>query len=298
MSTQRGPSGPSNVLGKLTSNLMGLRRCRRNGGCRVDCEHDRRGDRRLPWETDAYGGWGGHEYHGTEPGTDRTPVVFVHGNQRDACDWEAHSEFFRERGYGGDALWAITFGSGSPSHDEMAAQLDAFVANVRDHTGASSVAVVGHSLGVTGTRYWLHREDRYDWVETVVGLAGANHGTVLSSMAAKTGLTSGTYKMSHFLREDYDELSDHPLAELNTDETPGDIDYYTIRGTEDPLFWNCLESPALEGATNIAVTADHDGVRSSLLSQERIFEWCSGQKPYNLRTLSAAAGEQPERERT
>ncbi|MFD1585919.1 esterase/lipase family protein [Halorientalis brevis] len=298
MSTDRGPAGSPGLLGKLTSNLMELRRCRRRDGCRRDCAHDRTSDARLPWATEGYGGWGGHEHHGTDPGTEQTPVVFVHGNQRDACDWDVHAEFFRNRSYGGDDLWAITFGSGSPSHDEMADQLDAFVARVREYTGASSVAVVSHSLGVTGTRYWLHREDRYDWVDTFVGLAGANHGTVLNSMAVRAGLTTGTYKMSRFLRKDYHRLSEHPLADLNAEETPGDVDYYTLRGTDDPLFWNCLDSPALEGAENVAITADHDGVRASLPAIEHVFEWCSGQKPYNFRALLGSEsddGDEPAR---
>jgi triacylglycerol lipase len=285
MSADRGPAGGPSLWRRLASNMAGLQRCRRNDGCRIDCDHDRTADERLPWDTEDYGGWGGHEYHDTEAGADRTPVVFVHGNQRDACDWEVHADFFTNRAYGGDELWAITFGSGSPSHDAMADQLDHFVANVRDHTGADEVAVVGHSLGVTGLRYWLCRDDRLDWVETFVGLAGANHGTVLSSMAARTGINGGTYKMSQFLRDDYERLDDHPLATLNENETPGDVDYYTLRGTNDPLFWNCAESPALDGAENVAIAADHDGVRTSLTSAEYVFEWCSGEKPYNFRNL-------------
>jgi len=285
MSTHQGSSGSPYLWRQLTSNLAGLRRCRRNGGCRVDCAHDRTADERLPWDTVGYGGWGGHEYHDTAPGTERTPVVFVHGNQRDACDWTAHADFFTNRAYTGDELWAITFGSGSPSHDAMADQLDRFVGNVREYTGADEVAVVGHSLGVTGLRYWMARDDRLDWIETFVGLDGANHGTVLSSYAAKAGLDNGTYKMSHFLRNDYERLGDHPLAVLNRNETPGDVDYYTLRGTNDELFWNCTDSPALEGAENVAIETDHDGVRSSLTSAEYVFEWCSGQKPYNFTNL-------------
>jgi pimeloyl-ACP methyl ester carboxylesterase len=286
MSADQGPSGSPFLWRRLASNLAGLRRCRRNGGCRIDCKHERTADGHLPWRTRTYGGWGGHEYHDTAPGVDRTPVVFVHGNQRDACDWTAYADFFANRTYSGDELWAITFGSGSPSHDAMADQLDDFVGKVRTHTGADEVAVVGHSLGVTGLRYWMHREDRHDWVDTFVGLAGANHGTVLSSYAAKAGLDGGAYKMSHFLRNDYERLGDHPLAVLNEDETPGDTDYYTIRGTDDELFWNCTDSPALEGAEeNVAIATDHDGVRSSLQSAEHVFEWCSGQKPYNFTNL-------------
>jgi len=131
----------------------------------------------------------------------------------------------------------------------------------------------------------MHREDRTDWVETFVGLAGANHGTVLSSLAARAGPSGGTYKMSHFLRDDYERLDDHPLAALNADETPGDVNYYTLRGTEDPLFWNREKGPALEGAENVALVADHDGVRSSLTSAEYVFEWCRGEKPYDLTNL-------------
>jgi pimeloyl-ACP methyl ester carboxylesterase len=209
--------------------------------------------------------------------------VFVHGNQRDACDWREHAEFFLKRGYRGDELWAITFADGSPSHDAMAAQLDHFVARVCERAGVGEVAIVAHSLGVTGARYWLSECDRYDRVETFVGLAGANHGTVLNGWCADAGLTDGTYKMSPFLRADYEYRDDHPLARLNADETPGDVDYYTIRGTEDPLFWRCEESPQLDGATNVALDTDHDGVRTDHSAKEYVFEWVAGFDPYDLR---------------
>jgi pimeloyl-ACP methyl ester carboxylesterase len=249
----------------------------------VACERDRVDDSRLPWDSGGlYGGWGGHEYHGTAAGTERTPVVFVHGNQRDACDWEAHAEFFLKRRYRGDELWALSFRDGSPSHPEMAATLEVFVDRVRRETGADEVALVGHSLGVTGIRWWLSEYDAYDRVETVVGLAGANHGSVLNRWAATAGMQDGTYKMTPFLRDDYDRRDDHPLARLNDDETPGGVDYYTLRGTEDPLFWGCPESPELAGATNVALETGHDGVRTSRRALELTFEWLSGYHPHDL----------------
>jgi pimeloyl-ACP methyl ester carboxylesterase len=270
---------------ELMENLRGLRAARRRGGCSVGCRNERTDDSRLPWDAGGrYGGWGGHAHHGTDPGAERTPVVFVHGNQRDACDWERHAEFFLRRSYGGDALWAVTFREGSPTHPSMAEQLEEFVGRVREETGAERVSVVAHSLGVTGTRYWLYGYDRYDWLESFVGLAGANHGTVLSSWAADAGLTRGTYRMSPFLRADYDDDEDHPLARLNEDETPGDVDYYTVRGTEDPLFWRCADSPSLEGAEeNVVLPVDHDGVRADRRSKELVFEWLSGTHPYDMR---------------
>jgi hypothetical protein len=95
-------------------------------------------------------------------------------------------------------------------------------------------------------------------------------------------MQDGTYKMTPFLRDDYDRRDDHPLARLNDDETPGDVDYYTLRGTEDPLFWGCPESPELAGATNVALETGHDGVRTSRRALELTFEWLSGYHPHDL----------------
>ena len=279
------PTQGLSVPWTILRHLRQLQDAKRQDGCAVDCEFDRADDSRLPWSTDGeYGGWGGHDYHGTEAGTDsdRTPVVFVHGNQRDACDWVQHASFFLQRGYTGDDLWAITFDEGTPSHESMAESLDSFVGEIREHTGAGTVDVVGHSLGVTGLRYWLLSRDRFEWVDTFVGLAGANHGTVLCSWCADAGMNSGPYSSSEFLRADYEETPDHPLSILNLNETPGDVDYYTVRGTDDTLFWRCRDSPVLEGATNVLLETDHDGVRADQAAMEHIYEWVSDAHPYNV----------------
>lgn len=277
-STQGWPFSP-----ELLRNVRELKRARRRGGCATGCERDRTDDERLPWSTDGeYGGWGGHEYHGTDPGSEGTPIVFVHGNQRDACDWERHAEFFLQRGYGGDDLWAVTFGDGTPSHAAMVEELDAFVGSVREYTGAESVDVVAHSLGVTGVRCWLAARNRLPWVDTFVGLAGANHGTVLNTWCADSGLDRGPYRVSEFLRDDHDAVDGHPLARLNENETPGDVEYYTLRGTEDPLFWNCRQSPELEGATNVAIETDHDGVRTERTALEYVYRWTADEHPYDI----------------
>jgi pimeloyl-ACP methyl ester carboxylesterase len=283
MASRRDSRSSASLRQVLSVDYGLIRRCRRNDGCRVDCAHDRTDDSRLPWDTDDYGGWGGHDFHDTEPGVERPPVVFVHGNQRDACDWEPHAEFFLNRSYTGDELWAISFGDGSPTHAEMADQLDEFVAQVCDHTGAETVSVVGHSLGVTGLRYWLAREGCYDRVDSFVGIAGANHGSELFALAVRAGLTDGTYEVCHFLQDGTAEES--PLAALNEDETPGAVDYYTIRGVEDPLFMQRPDSPALDGATNVALETDHDGARESLDSLELVYEWVADESPYNVRTF-------------
>lgn len=267
--SRRGRSGDGGLLSsalmpmQVTSYLQRFGRCKRNGGCQEGCSWNRTDGERLPWDPNGrYGGWGGHQYHRTEPGIEGPPVVFVHGNQRDACDWDEYAEFFRERGFGGDELWAITFRDGTPTHDEMVTQLESFVTEVLERTEAEQVRIVAHSLGVTGARYWMDREERYDSVATFVGLAGPNHGQALSYGSCDT-------------------LLGHPPADLNDgDETPGDVTYYTIRGTNDALFWQCERSPELSGAEeNLALRTDHDGVRTGLESKERIYRWFTGQDP-------------------
>lgn len=252
-------------------------RRRNNGVCGGTCDQARTDATNLPWTPEvSYGGWGGHVYHGTSPGISRPPVIFVHGSKRDACDWELHAEELQSHGYTGDELWAINFQNATESHPAMAEQLDEFVARVRNTTGAAEVALIAHSLGVTGVRHWLDSRDRYDWVSTVIGLAGPNHGLVLAKRANQLGLTSGRYRFSHWLRNDYDTIPDHPLARLNTGtETPGDdVEYYTIRGSKDSLFVGCKESPRLEGAEeNVELPVDHEGTRFSQRARQLIYSW-------------------------
>ena len=255
------------------------------------CDVDRTDDRYLPWDTGgAYGGWGGHEYHATEPGLagGENPVVFVHGNTHDACDWSDHATRFLDRGYRGDQLWAITFAAESPTHDEMARQLEDFVANVRAETGAKTVDVVGHSLGVTGVRVWMadsaifadvdERLDvgigpRYDRVDTFVGCAGANEGTTTCGPGCSRG--SGANRPCGVISTDCNQPGE-PLYVLNNpDETPGDVDYYTLRGNLDYFYADNPDSPKLEGANaNVVLSGRaHNATRASDTAIEFIYQW-------------------------
>lgn len=257
----------------------------------TDCDVDRTDDRYLPFDTEgAYGGWGGHEYHHTDPGlvAGENPVVFVHGNTRDACDWAAHASRYLQRGYGGDQLWAITFENESPTHDEMARQLDDFVRNVLEYTGADTVDVVGHSLGVTGIRFWMADSDefadiddrfdvgigpRYDVVDTFVGCAGANNGTSTCGPGCMQG--PDINRVCGFISPDCDDPGG-PLYELNNpDETPGDVDYYTIAGDADYFFLDNPDSPRLAGANANVVLAGraHNAARASGTAIELIYQW-------------------------
>jgi hypothetical protein len=255
------------------------------------CDVDRTDDRYLPWDTGgAYGGWGGHEYHATEPGLagGENPVVFVHGNTHDGCDWADHATRFLDRGYRGDQLWSITFENESPTHDEMARQLDEFVANVRADTGADTVDVVSHSLGVTGVRVWMadsgefadvdERLDvgigpRYEWVDTFVGCAGANEGTSTCGPGCSRGTAAN--RPCGVISPNCDQPGE-PLYVLNTpDETPGDVDYYTLRGNLDYFYADNSDSPTLDGAdANVLLSGmAHNATRASDTAIEFIYQW-------------------------
>jgi len=258
------------------------------------CDVDRTDDRYLPFDAGgAYGGWGGHAYHATDPGLPggENPVVFVHGNTHDACDWSDHATRFLDRGYGGDQLWSITFAAASPTHDEMARQLDDFVTNVLAYTGADTVDVVGHSLGVTGARVWMadsaifagvdERLDvgvgpRYDVVDAFVGCAGANEGTSTCGPGCARG--SGASRPCGVISPDCNQPGG-PLYRLNNpDETPGDVDYYTLRGNLDYFYADNPDSPELEGANaNVVLPGKaHNATRASDTAIEFIYQWVTG----------------------
>lgn len=254
--------------------LFGLSKGRQ--GCTHDCGYDRTSAARLPWDTGGeYGGWGGHEHFGTDAGGSRTPILFVHGNTRDACDWQSHADYFLDRGYRGDELWAITFGSSTVTHPEMVEQLDAFVDRIRDHAGTDAVSVVAHSLGATGVRFWMERRDRYDRVEEFVSIAGANHGVSFTSGMRDADALGEQAKALRFVGSDCANDPGHPLGKLNAGtETPGDVTYYTIRGAYDFYFWRDLSSPALDGAAeNVRLRTDHEGTRTSRRTKRLLFRW-------------------------
>lgn len=243
------------------------------------CPWERQNDDHLPFDGDGYGGWGGHEFLDTEPGIDHYPIVFAHGNTRDACDFLDHAEYFMDRGVKGDALWAITFGREGSTHDEMRNQLDDFVGKVLDYTGVNKVRVLGHSLGVTGLRYWMDGLDdypeRYDRVDGFVGLAGANDGTWTCGPECEEGPDNA--RVCKFISHECADTPGLPLYELNApDETPHDdeIDYYTLRGSADEFFAVRPKSPVLAGADeNVEMATNHDGVRTESAAKELAYQW-------------------------
>jgi len=231
-------------------------------------------DTYLPWQTNGkYGGISGTHYFQDIPQRAHTPVVFVHGNTGDATDWLPMMEAFLETDYTGEDLWAISFRRSSPSHEEMGAQLDEFVRNVMEFTGYDSVHVVSHSLGVTGVRYWLEQYERHSCVEKFIGLAGANHGSSRCKLLDSSHFTVGSNRTSWFLNPENMDDSSHPLQKLNENETPGDIEYYTLRASSDRFFRQNPKSPELAGAENEVIEANHMNLLTKEESIQTVYNW-------------------------
>lgn len=231
---------------------------------------------RLPWSNDiGYSGVGGSEYHSTDTGVKKIPVVFVHGNTGDSSHWDKHMKYLVSEGYRGDELWSITFNRPTSTHDEMSNQLEHFVKNVLDYTDSKRISIVSHSLGVTGSRYWMYDQGRKENVKSLICLAGANHGITACKYMDKYNMDFGIARPAGFIRSDYDRITGHPLSEMNSNTSNDDVRYYTLRGKRDRLFQpRDSDSPMLEEAEeNLVIDQDHSGVRTSSKTKSLVGNW-------------------------
>lgn len=203
-------------------------------------------------------GWGGDG-----GGVSRTPVIFVHGNTVTADFWDPAREYFKERGYSGDELWAPGYGWNSSyafdSNDLSVPTLDAFIDEVQRElqrkTGRRipQFDIVAHSLGVTLVRQWMKQNNAYHRVRNFVAVSGGNHGVYTAAADAR-----GQNRVIAF-----ELYPDSPwLAQLNRGgETPGmtrTLTLYDGSGWNDVFFPRPLQdSPALQGATNLAWDREH-----------------------------------------
>jgi pimeloyl-ACP methyl ester carboxylesterase len=232
------------------------------------------------------GGWGGIakgyplQHH---------PVIFVHGNTRDAEDWDepeaSVKQQFINAGYSLQELWALSYNGKSTKRRLPALQcrtgnlvnvpdLAAFVRAVLDYTGSPKVDLVAHSVGVTMARSVLDEyPDLLRAVEDFVGIAGPNHGTTVCRRAWLVWFIG----WSDFIGCDELVPGSAWLERLNgalgEQETRGSTRYMTIYdGTGADAFylrWLFLlpvldqDSPALKGAKNRKLPRlNHDELRT------------------------------------
>jgi len=131
----------------------------------------------------------------------RTPVIFVHGNNDTpfptACNpygnMQRLAQYLAEKGYATSELWGLGYQGdqcdlfADPTIRSSAAHtaganvddLRRFVQAVLAYTGASQVSLVGHSLGVVVVREWLRQDPAsLRSVHRIVAIDGPNHGII------------------------------------------------------------------------------------------------------------------------
>jgi pimeloyl-ACP methyl ester carboxylesterase len=237
------------------------------------------------------GGFGGL---GPKVRPNRTPVVFVHGNQGDAANWlDVMQQFQNDAGYTMADMFALSYnglgdyaaaqpdqvaptavdaayvrqnpqtlvtaGHGSADDDEVV-NLCRFIEAVQAYTHSAKVDIVAHSLGVTLARDVMRRYPAmaHD-VVAFVGIAGGNEGTSICR-----GLETSYYGCNELVP------GSRWLAWLDgprgSRETPAPTKWMTIYNGSagDPYFDPPYdeESPRLAGAVNVAFPgAYHDDLR-------------------------------------
>ncbi|TWV47511.1 alpha/beta fold hydrolase [Streptomyces misionensis] len=136
--------------------------------------------------TTVHTGW--NDYSCTPSAAHPRPVVLVHGTLGNSVDnWLALAPYLEARGY---CVFSLDYGQlpgvpvfhGLGPIDQSAAQLSAFVDQVRAATGAAKVDLVGHSQGGMVPRYYLKFLGGAAKVGSLVGIAPDNHGATLSGL--------------------------------------------------------------------------------------------------------------------
>ena len=166
------------------------------------------------------------------------PVLFVHGWNGSASNWNTMKARFEKDGYPSSSLLAYTYNTSQSNKTTAETEVKARVEQLLKSTGAAKVDIIAHSMGSLNSRWYLKfvsggQEKVDDWVS----LGGPNHGTSLAGICFGTSCTE-MRTGSTFLNE------------LNAgDETPGAVNYGTWWSPCDE-FINPDESVILSGATN------------------------------------------------
>ena len=164
------------------------------------------------------------------------PVIFVHGWNGSASNWNDMIGDFKADGYTDAELTAWNYNT-AQSNKTTADQLSAVVDDVLAKTGASKVDIVTHSMGGLNSRWYLKFNGGTAKVDDWVSLAGPNHGTT----SADACFDASCAEM---------RIGSEFLTTLNDgDETPGTTNYGTWWSTCDGTI-NPADSTPVSGARN------------------------------------------------
>jgi triacylglycerol lipase len=121
------------------------------------------------------------------------PVVLVHGTGgNQSTNWQTYGPLLKNNGY---CVFALTYGTvgntpfsyavgGMAAMESSAQELAAFVAKVRQATGASKVDFIGHSQGTLMPQYYVRYLGGASSVFNYISLASLWHGTQTAAPAS------------------------------------------------------------------------------------------------------------------
>lgn len=113
---------------------------------------------------------------------DRVPVVLVHGYVCNHRVWDTMTQALHQAGH---PVLALDLEPLFGSIDDYAPQIEDAVTRLLAHTGASQVALVGHSMGGLAIRAWLRRvpPDQLKRVARIITLGSPHQGTRITHSA-------------------------------------------------------------------------------------------------------------------
>lgn len=101
-----------------------------------------------------------------------TPIIFVHGNSGSVQQFETNAMRFTSNGFPQKRIFAYEYDTSGSSNDLAIANLDGFIADVKDRTGAKKVDVLAHSRGTTIMHAYLSTPERAASVRRYVNFDG------------------------------------------------------------------------------------------------------------------------------
>jgi pimeloyl-ACP methyl ester carboxylesterase len=189
----------------------------------------------------------GHE----NPNSGRVPVLLLHGYFCNRALWHPFAARLAKRGY---VCHAITLEPAFGSIDEYADPIAQAIADLKHTTGASKVAIIGHSMGGLAARAYLRKHGNTD-VAKVITLGTPHVGTWLGWTAHSSNGQQMNLRSLWLKRLAEHELS-HPVGHLfSVILTNLDNIVYPQTAQTLPL----AENIAITGVAHISMVFD-DGV--------------------------------------
>lgn len=106
-----------------------------------------------------------------------TPIIFVHGQSGSVQQFETNAMRFTSNGFPQNRLFAYEYDTNAATNDTAVANLDGFIADVKQRTGATQVDVLAHSRGTTVMHTYLATPERAASVRRYVNFDGRTSTT-------------------------------------------------------------------------------------------------------------------------